>query len=208
LKIIISTLAALIFLCGCSATTSSKPAQPVSTPKTIQTPEALAFEAELTKANAKNSNHKLLQKLAGSWDAEIKIWSAPNMEPKTYQGSELNSLIFDGLFLKQEFSASINNKAVSNLSFLGFDNFRRAFTSFTLESGSPQIVMSRGSISKSGKILTFSAVTTDPVSRLPYRIKSIMTLLNDDQRKLEVIETYPNGDTLKTTEILFTKSSS
>ncbi len=202
------TLAALSLLFGCSSKTSTKTLQPVVTTQTNQTSETLAFEAALKKANAPNSNHKLLKKLVGSWDAEIKTWSEPNTEPILHSGSETSSLIFDGLFLKQELSGLINNKPISTLSFLGFDNFRRAFTAFSVESGSTQIVMSRGTLDKTGKIITFSAVTTDPISQLPYRIKSIMTLISPAERKLEVIETYPNGDSLKTIEIRFTKRPS
>lgn len=203
-----SAVLTALMLSGCSHGISKKELNAsVSSEVISKSPEEIAYEEAFVAANSIGKNHTLLKTLQGDWDASIKLWKDPTQEPQLYSGKETISSIFEDRFIKVDFSTIINGKSFGSLSFIGFDNFRDAFTSFALELGSTQMINSRGTLDKSGTVITFSAVTREPVSRMQYQIKSIMTLLGENHRKLEVFETLPDGQVLKTMEIRYNRIS-
>jgi hypothetical protein len=202
-----AAIAAMLFL-GCShGITKKEPETLISSEVATKSPEEVAYEEAFVAANSIGANHALLKSLVGEWNADIKLWKDPTIPPQVFSGNEAVTSVFEERFIKVDFSTVINGKSFGSLSFIGFDNFREAFTSFALELGSTQMINSRGTLDKNGKVITFSAVTREPVSRMQYKIKSIMTLLNKNQRKLEVFETLPDGQVLKTMEINYNRIS-
>lgn len=202
-----AALAALLLL-GCSTKISQTNLEnQIVSEATSKSAEEIAYEEAFVAANSLSKNHTLLKSLVGNWNAEIKLWKDPTIAPQIYSGTEAVSSLFEDRFIKVDFSTVINGKAFASLSFIGFDNFRDAFTSFALELGSTQMINSRGKLDQTGKVITFSAVTREPVSRMPYQIKSLMTLHDKDHRKLEVFETLPDGQVLKTMEVNYNRIS-
>ncbi len=184
------------FLFGCSA--KSK----------IETQNQLS-EAQIQKiwevATSPSSHHKLLNPLVGSWKAKIKTWSSLSGDPEVSHGTETISWIMDGRFLKEEFTGTAMGRQLQGLGFIGYDNIRKAYFSSWIDSMSTQLMINRGQIDSTGKILTFSGVNTDPVSLRQIRTRSVLTLISANKRNFEIFETQQDGSEIKVMEIMYLK---
>lgn len=186
----------LVFLLGCST-------------KHIPETQSQLSEAQIQKiwevATSPSSHHKLLSPLVGTWRAEIKTWNSPDGEPEISHGTEKISWIMDGRFLKEEFTGTAMGRQLEGLGFIGYDNVRKAYFSSWIDSMSTQLMINRGQIDSTGKILTFSGVNTDPVSLRQIRTRSILTMLTSKERKFEMFETQQDGSEIKVMEISYLK---
>lgn len=175
-------------------------------PPSLKSPEEIAYEQALRAANALGPNHKILEELVGAWDLDISLWSDPSNPPQKHTGYEVVEPIFAGRFVRSKSTLQINHQTHISETTLGFDNFREAFLSFSIESDSNQIIHSRGTLRPDGKNLDFMAVTTDAVSRIQYRIVSQISLINKNKRTLTVWEIFPTGEKVKTMFIVYNRT--
>ncbi len=200
---------AIISVLAVATSCSIKKAEVVPAKKienTIKSAEELAYEKAFTEANSLTQNHQLLQSMVGSWNMNVSVWAEPSADPIRYTGHEVVTAINDGRFIKAKSTINLEAKKHESEAILGFDNFRNAFIGFSTESGSNQIVNSRGTIDEQRKVISFMAVTTDPVSKIQYRIKSQLRLNNSEHRILTIWEVFPTGEEAKTTEIEYKRS--
>lgn len=202
------TIFSVAFLAALSACApkGSIEIEPKYNPLSLKSPEEIAYEQALQAANALSPTHKILEELIGNWNLDISLWPEPSKPPKKFSGSEIAEPLFDGRFVRSKSTLQIGNKARISETTLGFDNFREAFLSFSIESDSNQIVHSRGTLKPDGKTIDFMAVTTDPVSRIQYRIVSQILLVNKNKRTLTVWEIFPTGEKVKTMFIVYNRN--
>src|SRR5262245_16381154 len=73
--------------------------------------------------------HKALDPLVGDWNAEVKLWMAPDAPPTITKGSAKNTWTLKDRFVQQEFSGEFMGKPFRGISFTGYDNVRGKYRS-------------------------------------------------------------------------------
>jgi len=69
--------------------------------------------------------HQALEPLVGDWNAEVKMWMAPDAPPTITKGTAKSTLTLKGHFVQQEFNGEFMGKPFRGMSFTGYDNVRR-----------------------------------------------------------------------------------
>src|SRR5712675_164801 len=64
---------------------------------------------------------KVLDPLAGSWNAKIKLWLEPGKEPSTSEGKMTRKWIMDGLFLEETFDGKFMGMSFKGQGVTGYD---------------------------------------------------------------------------------------
>src|SRR5262245_7314349 len=116
------------------------------------------MEEMMKKAEAATSPgaaHKALEPLVGDWNAEVKMWMAPDAPPAITKGTSKSTWALKGRFVQQEFSGEAMGKPFRGVGFTGYDNVRQKYNSVWLDDISTTMVTSEGEVDAAGKVLTF-----------------------------------------------------
>src|SRR5262245_6517189 len=65
--------------------------------------------------------HKLLAKMAGTWDARVKAYFDPSKPPAESTGVMKRDMILDGRFLREEYTGDIAGSPFRGLGLVGYD---------------------------------------------------------------------------------------
>ncbi len=80
--------------------------------------------ASYKKLHAPGEAHELLEKMAGDWDANFKVWMMPGAEPEEFEYPSSLKMIFGGRFVKGEYNMTEGPFPHSGEFWLGHDNER------------------------------------------------------------------------------------
>src|SRR5688572_10491707 len=103
--VIVGTLAASFVLAEDNA--ASKKADPKM--------EEMMKKAEA--AGAPGAAHKALEPLVGEWNAEVKMWMAPDAPPTINKANAKSTWAMKGRFVREEFNGEFMGKPFHGLSF-------------------------------------------------------------------------------------------
>lgn len=82
----------------------------------------------LMKGMAPRAEHERLAQLVGRWDAEVKMWAAPDAEPTKLTGVAENRMILGGRFLMSEATIGEGDMKGESMTILGFDGRNEWYT--------------------------------------------------------------------------------
>jgi hypothetical protein len=159
--------------------------------------------AEVMKLAAPGPNHEMLKSWAGSWKARTKSWMGPG-EPQVTEGSVERSVILGGRYLKEEYTGMFNGMPFQGLGLTGYDNISKEFVSTWVDSFGTGIMRSRGRVDSTGKMLTWSATSNDPITKKEVTMKMVNQIVDP---ATQVFSMYENreGQEVKTMEITYTR---
>jgi hypothetical protein len=148
--------------------------------------------------------HKALEPLVGDWNAEVKMWMAPNAPPTITKGTAKSTWALKGRFVQQEFSGEFMGKPFRGISFTGYDNVRQKYRSVWLDDMSTTMATSEGDADSGGKVITFggncACAMTGEKNKETKQIYRIVSLYK------HVFEMYdPAQGDAKTMEITYTR---
>jgi hypothetical protein len=95
--------------------------------------------------------HKALEPLVGDWNAEVKMWMAPEAPPSITKGKAKSTWTLKDRFLQQEFSGEFMGKPFRGISFTGYDNIREKYRSVWIDDMSTTMVTTRTRTAKSSR---------------------------------------------------------
>jgi hypothetical protein len=164
-------------------------------------------EQEMMAAYMKYANpgpeHEFLKSMAGSWKAVTKSWMGPG-EPQVSEGTATRTMILGGRYLKDEFKSTFMDKPFEGFGVTGYDLFKKEFVGTWSDTFGTGILMSRGKIDASGKVMTMTGSYDDPVTGEKKTMKEVTKILGPDQHVFEIWETQ-GGKEVKSMEITYTR---
>ena len=170
----------------------------------VKQPSQDEMMAAMEKLGAVTENHKKMEPLVGEWRADVKVWMAPG-EPQRSQGTSKNEMILGGRFLKSEFSGTMMGKPFKGIGINGYDIHKGKFTGLWLDDMSTSYMASEGTLDSSGKVLTLTSEFDCPVRKQKVKMRMVSTLIDNDSHKLEMFDSTPDGNEMKTMEILYAR---
>ena len=158
---------------------------------------ATGFSQERTASNqtvqphAISAVHDRLAGLAGTWDVALEY----KIGDKTRQGKATCEAkrIMDGRFIQQDYHSIFQGKPFHVLQLLGYDVARQKTIEIMLDNLSTSIMHNEGSVSEDGSVFTNLGEHVDPMTKKPYKLRTVYTITGPDNFKLEWFRTEEGG---------------
>jgi hypothetical protein len=190
-------LVLVLLLAGMSVAQEKAAAEPAPPPDP-------AMEAWV-KAGLPGEAHKLMAKHVGEWNAEVKLWMAPGAEPMVSKGRGTNTLIFGGRYLESRFKSEFMGETFEGIGYMGYDNVRKRFVNFWIDSSSTWFMLSEGTADRDGKTWRSSGEVSDPMTgkMKPYHDETVFE--SADRVVSRSFEKGPDGKEFVSMEIAYTR---
>ncbi|MEA2326038.1 MAG: hypothetical protein QOE68_997 [Thermoanaerobaculia bacterium] len=173
-------------------------------PKPKAGPSQAEMEA-MMKAATPGDAHKKLGAMAGTFNAEVKMWMQPGAPPVGGGGVAENSWALDGRWLEQHFTGNFMGMPFTGVGFTGYDNIKKKYVGTWMDTMTTAMMVSSGTANADGKSYTFTSTMDDPMTGKSSPVKETVTIVDDDHHTLEMWSPGPDGKMFKTMEIAYTR---
>lgn len=149
--------------------------------------------------------HKALEPLVGDWNAEVKMWMAPDAPPTVTKASAKSTWAMNGRFVQQEFNGEFMGKPFRGLSFTGYDNAKKQYNNVWIDNMHTSIFTSEGEGENGGKVITLEGKYDCPMTGEKNKAsKQVIRIINRDKHIYEMHDPA-KGANSKTMEITYTR---
>lgn len=161
---------------------------------------------QMMKYGTPGPEHELLKKYAGDWDVEITSYP-PMGQPRKSVGAMKGELLFEGRYVKMTFDGRMGDMPFKGLEVIGYDLFKKAYTTFWIDGWSTAFMTTAGSLDKAGLVLTETGSYPDAMTdgKTLQKVKNVTTFLADGKLKFEMFMVGPDGKDAKGLELLYTR---
>lgn len=149
--------------------------------------------------------HKLLQPLVGTFNAEVTTWEGPGAAPQRSTATSENTWVLGGRFMYQVVKGSFAGEPFEGLGYLGYDNYKKVYVGVWMDSMGTGLMLSEGTVDAGGKVFTFTSEMDDPVSGKKLRFRETLKVLDGGKLLTEMFVTGPDGKEFKNMEIVYTR---
>ncbi|MCC6503674.1 MAG: DUF1579 domain-containing protein [Deltaproteobacteria bacterium] len=156
------------------------------------------------KIGIPGAQHKLLERMAGSWKTLSTFWGSPTEPPVESSGVCEQKMILGGRFLQQECSGEMIGSAFTGIGFTGYDNHSGKFVSTWMDSLGTAIYVFEGKPDAGGSGFTQKCSADDPV-RGPMVWRSVCAIKDDDTIAFEMYGAPRGGREEKMMEMTYTR---
>ena len=172
------------------------------------TAEQQAMMEKMAKAATPGPQHEVLKKLAGEWTTAIKMQMDPSQPAQESQGASTITTLMDGRYCQEQATSQMMGMPFSGMGIYGFDNVLGKYVSTWIDNMGTGIMSSTGTADASGKVITWDATMSDPVTGKPTRERMVTTITDDNHYTLEMYGTPPGAKKeMKTMTIAYTRKS-
>jgi len=174
-------------------------------------PEGQLSEEEMTKkwmeAATPGAPHKVLDVFVGDWEVASKWWMDPAAPPMESKGTVSKKWILDGRFLQEDFSGEMMGMPFKGTGLTGYDNLKKQYNSFWVDSTTTAMLISLGTASKDGKTLTFNSKMDDVMTGEKDKpIRFVIKIEGKDKHTFEMYEGAGSKEK-KAGEMTYTRKS-
>jgi hypothetical protein len=167
-------------------------------------PSQAEMEA-MMKAATPGDAHKKLGAMAGTFNAEVKMWMQPGAPPVGGGGVSENSWALDGRWLEQHFTGNFMGMPFTGVGFTGYDNIKKKYVGTWMDTMTTSMMISSGVANADGKSYTFTSTMDDPMTGKSTPVKETITVIDNDHHTLEMWGAGPDGKMYKSMEIAYTR---
>ncbi|MCD2259404.1 DUF1579 domain-containing protein [Psychroserpens luteolus] len=166
-----------------------------------QTPEEMkAWQEHMTPGKY----HKWLSSFDGEWNGDVKMWMDPSQPPVASKMSTKNEMIMNGLYQRSTHSGNMMGMPFKGEGMIGYDNSKKEFINTWIDNMGSGIMIMKGTLDETGKILLTEGTMTDPMSGKDMGIKQILTHISEDKHHFEMYMIVGKEE-MKTMEITYTR---
>jgi hypothetical protein len=159
----------------------------------------------IEKFGSPGPEHKLLEPLVGSWNANVTCWMDPNQPGAKSEGRAERKWIMDGRFVEEHFNGKLMDKPFHGLGIVGFDRAKGKFSCLWLDSVATAMQVSAGTFDESTKTFTFKHEGECPITHKTARMRDTLHLVSADEQHMEMYRQLGDEKEMKVMEITFTR---
>ena len=152
-------------------------------------------------------HHKLLGKMAGSWNMAVKYRMSADSPVVESQGTSERKWILGNRFVLEEFDGGSLALPFKGLAIYGYDAFEKKYTSVWVDTTNTAMTTSAGTCQEDCKVIAFVGRHGDPWSGIKKPSRGVTRLVSDDRHVLELYEPGAGGKEFKVLEIVYTRKS-
>lgn len=164
-------------------------------------PEKVKEMMALTKPGPE---HKMLEKMVGTWDQTIKLWMKPGTEPAEMKGEAVNKMILGGRFLQSNVVSGEGEMKTEGLSLTGYDRRHKQFTTVAFDTWGTYYVTAAGTYDEETKSIIMYGEDEEPTMEMTQKFNFIVRFVDDDTIISEVVfkdERTPDQSEFKMVEV-------
>ena len=106
---------------------------------------------KMQEASTPGEAHKLLSQFEGNWTFTSKFWESADGKPEESKGTSVMKLILGGRYLHQEVKGKAMGQDFNGLGLMGYDNIKKQYESFWIDSMSTSMMKGAGTYNTSTK---------------------------------------------------------
>lgn len=158
-------------------------------------------------AASPNENHRKLAMFAGTWDTRSAFWLEGGEKPPVEsKGEAVFSWALGERFLRQEFKGEFMGQPMTGIGYLGYDNFRKAYSQFWMDNTSTAMYIAQGNFDSSGTVLTLEGTMDEPATgETDKPVRYVLRILDQYRWLYELHDLSLPAPNTKVGEILYTK---
>lgn len=145
--------------------------------------------------------HEILKAMAGDFRAEVTMFMGPSTQKSS--GLMRNSLVLGGRYLENRYEG--DGGCMAGIGFVGHDNSAQQYTGLWMDTMSTMIMVSRGSIDASGKVITMTAEIDCPTHGGRQISRNVTTVIDNNRHTYEMYMSGPDGKEHKCLDIAYTR---
>ena len=130
--------------------------------------------------------HKMLEKMAGAWSQDIRLWPEPGAEPMITKGTIEWELLLGGRFL-QGYSRLDGSDEVTGVSLLGFDRRSGRYTCLGMDAVGTYWVSAEGAPGADGEPIVMAGRDDNPSLNHTQIYDFVLRWLDDNTYVFEII---------------------
>jgi hypothetical protein len=138
--------------------------------------------------------HKMIAKYDGNWDEDVTFWMQPGSPPTKSTSTAHNEMIMGGRYQESKITGNITGVAFEGFSLLGYDNFKKIFTSIWVDNFGTGTLTMEGVWDDASKTITFKGKELDPMSGKDINVKETMQLIDDNTQKFDMYNESSAGE--------------
>lgn len=150
--------------------------------------------------------HKVLESLAGTYDADVKFFFPDPTKPTVSKGVMVRKMILDGNFLQESFSGEFFGTKFVGLGIVGYDKNKKKFTSTWHDSMSTSMMLMEGTYDPDKKTLTSQGEDYEPTAKKKMKARDVLKIVSAEVQAFEMFR-LPEGEKaeIKIMEITYTR---
>jgi uncharacterized protein DUF1579 len=152
------------------------------------------------------AEHKVLESLVGTFDADVKVYFPDPTKPHSSKGIMTRKMILGGNFLQESFVGEFFDQKFAGLGIVGFDSVKKKYTTTWCDSMSPTMMIMEGTYDADKKTLTNVGEDVEPNTKKKMKARDVLKILSADSQSFEMFR-LPEGEKteLKVMEITYTR---
>jgi hypothetical protein len=166
-------------------------------------PQTEEMMKKMEAAGTPGAAHKALEPLVGNWNAEVKMWMAPDAPPTVTKATAKSTWAMNGRFVQQEFNGEFMGKPFHGLSFTGYDNTKKEYNNVWIDDMNTAMHVMEGKGAEGGKVITMEGKYDCPLTGEKDKAsKQVYRIISRDKHIFEMHDPA-KGANSKTMEITY-----
>ena len=149
--------------------------------------------------------HKKLEPTVGSFTTKTKFWMEPGKPAEESDGTSETKWALGGRFVEQHVEGTAMGQPFSGVGYTGYDNYKKRYVGTWMDNMGTMIMNSIGTADASGKKFTFSSTIDDVMLKKSVKVKSVLTIKDNDHHVFEMWSPGPDGKAYKSLEVAYTR---
>jgi hypothetical protein len=178
---------------------------PASNREPSTTPSTESEIDTLVRYAMPSLHHRVLDRLAGAWNATIRYSPKAGAEPVETKGTSTRKWILGGRFLLEELDGGNLALPFGGLGLFGYDAFEQQYTSAWVDSLNTAILTNLGRYDKTNEVVSFTGQYKDPWTGTKQPERGLIRFADKDRHSLELFLTNGEGKEFKMMEIVYSR---
>jgi hypothetical protein len=150
--------------------------------------------------------HKKMAEEVGTWEEKITIWSGPfDTKPTSATITSTTDMIFNGLFQETVHKGEMMGMAFEGKSTLGYDRATKMYISTWIDNRGSSILVMKGNYDAATKKIIMEGKTMDPVYKKSKTVREEVSIINENEQKIDMFDATPEGKPYKSMSIIRTR---
>ncbi len=155
------------------------------------TADQQAMMEKMAKAATPGAPHQMMQKWAGDWECKVKFQMDPKQPWQESSSTATVTSLMDGRYVQEVSTGNMMGMPFNGMGIYGYDNVIGKYVSTWIDNMGTGIMKSEGTADASGKVITWSASMSDPITGKVTKERMVTTVVDDDHHTFEMYGVPP-----------------
>lgn len=182
-------------------TAAAKPAS------TYTQPDSATMQKNWMEYATPGEVQKMMASWNGTWSGEMTMWEKPNGPAQTASLKTVNKMILGGRYQISVHTGTVMDMPFEGQETLAYDNGTKQFISTWIDNMGTGITTLKGPWDATNKTITLTGKMVDPGAGNGHEkdTRQVFTIIDDNNQKMEMYCSGPDGKEFKNMEIKFTR---